>query len=135
VVEIEPLVARGTEYRCHTRRCTWCGQSTTAALPQGYSAFSERLRARACLLSGQYHLSQRPVQQVLEDRLGVKLSLGRVARLSQQRSRALEGPAQKAEAFVRQQAVVNADETGGRKGCSGTERAWPGCGCLPRPWG
>jgi transposase len=76
----------------------------------------ERLSALVCLLMGQYHLSQRQVQQVLEEVLGVALSLGMVPKLSQQMSQALQVPVQQAEAFVREHPVVNADETGWKEG-------------------
>lgn len=78
--------------------------------------FGERLSALVSLLRGQYHLSERLVQQLLEEVLGVKLSLGRVPQLNQQMSQALAVPVKQAEAFVRQQAVVHADETGWKQG-------------------
>ncbi len=71
MTEVEPIVARVVEYRCHTLQCARCGQSTTAAVPrEAQHAYGERLSALVCLLRGQYHLSQRQVQQVLEEVLG-----------------------------------------------------------------
>jgi transposase len=117
VVEVEPIVARVTEYRCHTLHCEQCGRSTQAVLPpEAQQAFGERLSALVCLLRGEYHLSERQAQQLMEDVLGVKLSLGMVPRLSQQMSQALEVPVQQAYVFVREQAVLHADETGWKQG-------------------
>jgi transposase len=65
---------------------------------------------------GHYHLSQRQVQQLVREVLGVQVSLGMVPKLSQQMRQALEAPVQQAEAFVREQPVVNADETGWKEG-------------------
>jgi transposase len=93
VTEVEPIVARVVEYRCHTLECERCARRTTAAVPpEARHAFGERLSALVCLLMGHYHLSQRQVQQVLEEVLGVPLSLGMVPKLSQQMSQALEAP-------------------------------------------
>lgn len=117
VVEIEPIMARVTEYRCHILHCQRCGRRTQAVLPpEAQQAFGERLSALVCLLRGQYHLSERQVQQLLEDVLGVKVSLGMVAGLSQQMSQALEAPVKQAEAFIREQGTIHADETGWKQG-------------------
>ncbi|MDC0714210.1 IS66 family transposase [Stigmatella sp. ncwal1] len=117
LVEIEPIVARVTEYRCHRLHCSRCGRSTQAPLPpEAQQVFGERLSALVCLLRGQYHLSERQAQQLLGDVLGVKLSLGMVPRLSQQMSQALEVAVHQAEVFVREQAVIHADETGWKQG-------------------
>ncbi len=127
VTEIEPLVAHVTEYRCHTLECPGCGQRTTAQLPaQAQSAFGERLGALVCLLMGMYRLSRRQVQSLLEQVLGVSLSLGMVSKLSQEMSQALEPPVHQAEAFLREQGALNVDETGWKQGIrqGHAVRAW-----------
>lgn len=117
VTEIEPIVTQVTEYQCHTLKCPQCGERTTAELPvEAQSAFGERLGALVCLLMGMYRLSQRQVQSLLEQVLGVDLSLGMVSKLSLEMSQALEQPMRQAEAFIREQEALNADETGWREG-------------------
>ncbi len=126
VVEMPPIIPEVTEYRIHELECS-CGAVTRGKLPpEGRHVFGVRLSALACLLMGQYRLSKRLVQRQLSDVLGVKLSLGMVPKLGAEMACALEGPTTEAEAYVRSQDSVHADETGwyegqekGRK-----KRAW-----------
>ena len=68
VVELEPVKARVTEYRCNQLECRWCGSLTRAGVPpQARSAFGERLGASMSLLVGKYRLSKRLVCEVLSD--------------------------------------------------------------------
>lgn len=110
MTEVEPIAAWVVEYRCHTLVCARCAKRTTTAVAtEACHALGERLSALVCLLMEHYHLSQRQVQQMLEQVLGVLLSLGMVPKVSQQMSYTLKTPVQQAEAFVREQTVVKAD--------------------------
>lgn len=127
VVELEPVKARVTEYRCHQLECQGCGSLTRAEVPpEARSAFGERLGASMSLLVGKYRLSKRLVCDVLSDMGGVRVSVGSVSNLEQQMSAALQAPVAQAEAYVRQAQVVNADETGWAQGVKAgrAARAW-----------
>jgi transposase len=127
VVEIPPVAAEITEYRCHQLECAECGTLTRAEVPlEAASTFGERLGALACLLVGKYRLSTRLVSQALSDIVGVKLSLGSVSNLEQEMSAALQAPMAEAEQYVRQADIVNADETGWMEGVEEgrAARAW-----------
>jgi transposase len=67
-------------------------------------------------LSGQYHLSKRPIEELLADFFGVDLALGSVTALEQATSTALKEPVEEAQAAVKAQPIANVDETGWREG-------------------
>jgi transposase len=127
VVEVPPVAAQVTEYRCHQLECAGCGSLTRAEVPaEAASTFGERLGGLASLLVGKYRLSKRLVTEALSDIVGVKLSVGSVANLEQEMSAALQAPMAQAEQYVRQADVVNADETGWKEGVKAgrAARAW-----------
>jgi hypothetical protein len=64
------------------------------------------------VLSGKVHLSKRQVEELLADLLGIDVSLGTVSKTEERVSEALEQPVEQAKAYVQEQAVVHADETG-----------------------
>jgi transposase len=126
-VEIPPLKPEVTEYRCHALGCPDCGEVTRAELPlEATSVFGLRLSALASLLMVQYRLSKRLTRRLLGDVLGVDISLGMLPKLGTEMGEALAPPVAEAEAYVREQLVANADETGwyeGRKD-GRHRRAW-----------
>jgi transposase len=127
VVEVPPLSAIVTEYRCHALQCPDCGEVTRGEVPaHARSAFGDRLAALASLLVGKYRLSKRLVKDALSDMLGVELSVGSVSNLEGEMSRALAPATAEALAYVRDSQAVNADETGFVQGREGgrAARAW-----------
>lgn len=127
VVEVPPVAAEVTEYRCHQLECAGCGTLTRAEVPpEAASTFGERLGGLVSLLVGKYRLSKRLVTEALSDIVGVKLSVGSVANLEQEMSAALQAPIAQAEQYVRQAYIVHGDETGWREGTKKgrAARAW-----------
>ncbi|WP_257455625.1 IS66 family transposase [Archangium lipolyticum] len=127
VVEVPPLSALVTEYRCHAVQCPECGVVTRGEVPaHARSAFGDRLAALASLLVGKYRLSKRLVKDALSDMVGVELSLGSVSNLEAEMSDALAPAATEALASVRAAEAVNADETSFAQGREGgrAARAW-----------
>ncbi|WP_309892736.1 IS66 family transposase [Archangium sp.] len=127
VVEVPPLSAIVTEYRCHALQCPDCGVVTRGEVPaHARSAFGDRLAALASLLVGKYRLSKRLVKDALSDMLGVELSVGSVSNLEGEMSQALAPATAEALASVRDSEAVNADETGFAQGREGgrSARAW-----------
>ncbi len=127
VVEVPPVAAEVTEYRCHQLECAGCGTLTRAEVPpEARSTFGERLGGLVCLLVGKYRLSKRLVAEALSDIVGVKLSVGSVSNLEQEMSASLQVPMAQAEQYVGQADIVHGDETGWRQGTQKgrAARAW-----------
>ncbi|OJT16193.1 IS66 family transposase, partial [Archangium sp. Cb G35] len=127
VVEVPPLSAIVTEYRCHALQCPDCGLVTRGELPaHARRVFGDRLAALASLLVGKYRLSKRLVKDALSDMLGVELSVGSVSNLEGEMSQALAPAAAEALDYVRDSRVASADETGFAQGREGgrAARAW-----------
>jgi transposase len=113
VVELQRLAPDVTEYVLGRRRCTICEMVTAARLPKGTprGICGPRLMALIALLTGAYHLSRRNTVALLDDVLGVKLSLGTVSNVESQVSDTLAPAHAEALARVRQAKVKNLDAT------------------------
>jgi transposase len=125
---IEPMVE---EHRFHALTCSQCGERTRAEWPAEVprSGFGPRLVATVALLGAQYRLSVRLTQELLVAMMGVRLSTGAIASARQEASQAVAEPVEQARAFVREQPVVNADETLANQGNAdganpGKRRGW-----------
>jgi transposase len=117
--KVKPIV---TEHRQHTVECPQCHVPVKAAnseVPQG--AFGVRATATAGLLHGRFRLSLRETAVVLRVIGGLPVSLGGVAGLCRETSKALAEPYAEIAQQVRAEPVVNVDETSWRQ--AGT-RPW-----------
>ncbi len=113
VIELPEIVPDVTEYVLGRRRCAKCQTITTARLPTGVprGLCGPRLSALIALLTGVYHISRRNTVALLDDVLGVKLSLGALSKVEGKVSDAL-GPAHaQALACVRRARVKHLDAT------------------------
>jgi len=131
VTELPEPHATTTEFRRHRLWCDHCRDRTLAALPLDVpeGAFGPRLQAVLAYLSGQAHLSKRQIEEVVSDLFGVTISLGAVVSAQQKVSEAVAPVVEEAKAYVQEQPVVHADETGWREGpredgTPGRKRAW-----------
>ena len=117
------MIAEVREYRLHTCTCQQCGQTTRGTLPSGVptGAFGPRIEAMVGLLSGQYHLSKREIENMMATFFQVSISLGAIPRLEKRCQQAVASPVAEAEEHVRQQTVVHMDETGWREE---NKKAW-----------
>lgn len=113
-LELQKIKAFVTEYLFFSGLCDQCGRRHLGKLPPGAPAgvLGPRAMAAVAVLSGKYHLSKRQVEEVLQDLLGIQVSLGTVSNTEARVSAALEQPVEEAKAYVREQPVVHADETG-----------------------
>lgn len=130
VTELPPLCAETTEWQQQRLGCE-CGESTLAPLPPGVpeGVLGPRLKALLAYLTGQAHLSKRQIEEVMKDAFGVKISLGTVVAAQQAVSEAVAPAVEEAKAYVEEQDVVNADETGWKEGNretgqGGRKKAW-----------
>jgi transposase len=123
VAEIPKSIATVDEYQLHALGCPKCGISTRATLPPGVPVgnFGPRLQAMVSLCSGEYRMSKRAIEELVEDFFEVPISLGSIANLEQATSEALEAPVAEVAEAIREQPVVHADETGWYER---SKRAW-----------
>jgi transposase len=129
VSEIPELVARVTEYRLHTQCCPGCNWSTTAKLPDGVPVFpfGPRLLAFIAVCTGVYRFSKRMLSGAMEDLFGVPISTGAIINCERRMSAIVAPAVEEARAYVQQEPVVHADETGWREG---RKRAWLWTACT-----
>jgi transposase len=114
VAELPRVAAVVTEFQGHARTCPGCGHVTREHIPAAITAdaFGPRLAAVVSYLGGCQHVSQRGLEDVVESVFGIPVSLGTVAALQAQMSRALEVPHQEVAGEVRRAEAKNVDETG-----------------------
>ena len=125
--EIPAFKSLHTEYQCGSAICLDCGALVEAELPpEAEAVFGPRLTATAGALMGQFRLSKRATQAALRDLTGVKISLGMLPKIGAEIAAALAQPAAEAEAYLREQDVVHADESGWFEGKANgrNRRAW-----------
>ena len=118
VIEAPPIEPHVIEYRMHQVRCPCCRTMNREGLPEGvsWSPFGPRLVAIVGLLTGAYRLSKRNAANLLEDLLGIRLSVGALSRNEQRLSSALAGPVNEAHEYVQSRPVKYTDATGWRQG-------------------
>lgn len=113
VTELPRIEPEVVEYQVHCLRCLACGQETRGTWPEEMpkGSFGPGLQATTGYLSGRFGVSRRDTQEMLATLFQVELGLGSVPAQEQRLSQALAEPVQEAQAYVRQQPVVNVDET------------------------
>jgi transposase len=113
--EVPPIRPHTTEHRRHAVSCVHCGYRTRAAFDEDVipaSPFGPRLMALIALFTGVYHLSRRKAQQLLNDVLGVRISLGAISAVETRGSEAVAPAVEEAWERVRQAEVKHTDGTG-----------------------
>ena len=116
VVELPPIEARVIEYRCEKVGCPDCGYQTRAELPaEARSQTGPGLTALVAHLTVVCRMPRRVVQQMLEQAMGIRISLGCTQNCWEQVSEAVAEPYKELENQLRSEAVLNVDETGWRQ--------------------
>lgn len=123
VVDVPKVIATVEEYQLHALSCPACKTSTRAVLPAGVPTgqFGPRLQALVAVCSGDYRLSKREIELLVEDFFGIPISLGSIANLEQAASEAIASPVEEVKNAFPSQPVVHADETGWYER---SKRAW-----------
>ena len=131
IVELPVLKPQVTEYRLHTLECEHCGEKSRAKLPDIVSekTYGARLAALVGILSVQARQSHRQTQGLLREVFGIEISRGTINNIRQEVSEAIAAASEEAKEYVKQQPVVNSDETGfsqqNRDGNNpATKKAW-----------
>ena len=115
VTELPPIQAHIIEYQCHGVICPECGKTTKAAIPEEASGqFGPSLTALIVHLTVVCRMPRRVVERLLEQALGIEMSLGSMQKCWQEASEAVTGPCQELEQKLKDEPVINADETGWR---------------------
>jgi transposase len=115
VTELPPIAAHITEYRCHRRQCPACDTTTLAPLPDELaSQFGPQLTALIAYLTVVCRMPRLVVQRFLAGALQIPISLGSTQKTWQETSVAVAAPYAELEAALRDEAVLNVDETGHR---------------------
>lgn len=114
IVELPVLKPQVTEYRLHKLECEHCGEKSRAKLPTGVSekTYGARLTALVGILSVQARQSHRQTQGLLREVFGIEISRGTINNIRQEVSEAIAAASEEAKEYVKQQPVVNSDETG-----------------------
>ena len=121
VTELPPIQAHIIEYQCPGVICPECGKSTKAAIPEEATGqFGPMLTALIVHLTVVCRMPRRVVERLLEQALGIEISLGSTQKCWEEASEAVAGPCQELEQKLKDEPVINADETGWRT--NGTKR-------------
>ena len=123
VIHIRPTPPDVWEYQMLAGWCAKCDHWTRAKLPDGVPTgwFGPSVLATVAVLMGVLRLSKRATVEAMWGLFRVKMSPGAVVGCQQLVSEALQAPVAEAHAFVQQEPIKNADETGWRQG---RKRAW-----------
>ena len=115
VTELPPIQAHIIEYQCPGVICPECGTSTKAAIPEEATGqFGPMLTALIVHMTVVCRMPRRVVERLLEQALGIEISLGSTQKCWEEASEAVAGPCQELEQKLKDEPVINADETGWR---------------------
>ena len=122
VTELPSIPAHITEYRCHRRECPDCGTITLARLPDEHAnQFGPQLTALIAYLTVVCRMPRLVVQRFLEGALQIPISLGSTQNAWEETSEAVAAPHAELAGALREEAVLNVDETGHR---TNGEKRW-----------
>ena len=115
VTEIPPIKPHITEYQFPNVVCGHCGKTTREPLPNEIAGhFGPQLAAQIAYLTVVCRMPRRVVEALLAQVLGIEISLGSTQKCWEQASQAVAAPCQELEQQLRNEPVLNADETGWR---------------------
>ena len=122
VTELPRIEAHITEYQCHRVVCPECDKTTQADLPpEVRSHFGTDLTALIAYLTVVCRMPRRMVLELMEQVLGIPLSLGSIQNSWEEASEAVAEPCAELERQLPHEPVVNSDETGYR---TSGEKRW-----------
>ena len=115
VTELPPIQPHIIEFQCPKVVCPACGDGTRAALPEeAQGDFGPHLMALIAYLTIYCRMPRRVVEAFLEHVLGISMSLGSTQKCWEQASAAVAQPCQELEQQLKNEPVLNSDETGWR---------------------
>jgi hypothetical protein len=115
VTELPPIQAHTIEYQCHRLLCPECGKATRAVVPEeARGHFGPELTALIAYLTVVCRMPRRVVEALLGQVLGIDISLGSTQKCWEEASQAVAAPFQELEKQLKNEPVLNVDETGWR---------------------
>jgi hypothetical protein len=115
VTELPAIQARTIEYQCHRVICPACGESTRATVPEEATGhFGPQMTALIAYLTVVCRMPRRVVEALLGQVLGIDISLGSTQKCWEEASQAVAAPCQELEQQLKDEPVLNVDETGWR---------------------
>ena len=115
VTELPPVEPHITEYQFPNVVCGHCGKATRAPLPKEIAGhFGPQLAALIAYLTVVCRLPRRVVEGLLAQVLGIEISLGSTQKCREEASQAVAEPCQELERQLKDESVLNVDETGWR---------------------
>ena len=115
VTEIPPIQPHITEYQFPAVVCGQCGKTTRAPVPEQIAGhFGPQLAALIAYLTVVCRMPRRVVEVLMAQVLGIEISLGSTQKCWEEASQAVAAPCQELERQLRDEPVLNADETGWR---------------------
>ncbi len=115
VTELPPIKPFIIEYQCPKVACPCCGEATRAPLPaEAQGDFGTELMALVAFLTIVCRMPRRVVELFLEQGLGISMSLGSAQKCWEQASEAVAEPCAELEGQLKNELVLNSDETGWR---------------------
>jgi transposase len=122
VTELPSIEAHITEYQCPLVVCPACGKTTRAPLPEDVDGqFGPQLTALIAYLTVVCRVPRRLVQALVEGAWHIPISLGSTQAAWEEASDAVDAPCQELQQALKQQPVLNGDETGHR---TNAEKRW-----------
>jgi transposase len=122
VTELPRIEAHITEYQCQPVICPECGKTTLADLPPEVRGhFGPDLTALIAYLTVVCRMPRRMVLELMEQVLGIPLSLGSIQNSWEEASEAVAEPCVELERQLPHEPVLNSDETGYR---TSGEKRW-----------
>jgi transposase len=114
VIELPPIQAHITEYQCHLVICPRCRKGTRADVPQDVRPTGPQLTALIAYLTVVCRMPRRVTMALLEQVLGIEISLGTIQQCWENVSAAVEQPCDQLRQQLPNEPVVNTDTTGWR---------------------
>ncbi len=102
-----------TEFRLFSGVCTDCELKHNGNIPLGTPPGMLGLEAMSTVssLTGDYRISRRETQRLLENHFHLSLSVGTISNVEKKVSASLETPVEEAKQAVKEEKIVHADET------------------------
>lgn len=120
--DLPPIQILVTEHHREVKICPCCHTKVTASLPPGLSGatteYGPQLKAYAMYLMNQHLIPVRRVSEILNELLGVEISIGTIMSWSDSVFRGLKSFEEQLKEAIISSPVVNFDETGMR--CTGS---------------
>lgn len=111
--ELPVIIPEVTEYRFFTGVCEDCKEEFQGSLPAGTppGMLGPEAMSTIASLTGDYRISRRETQRMLESRFGLPLSLGTISNVEKEVSEAINAPVEEAKQAIKEEDIVYADET------------------------